>query len=442
MKNCGKKLLSLALAAAMSSCMVSAFANTVEITKVEVLSNASDATGMEFTKGENGFENVSLTPDQLLRVTVKLLNGNAAAAGDVTFLSNKADLGTETLGNENIQYVDQQTVGEDGTTTITFRPRTSIGTGAFIAKAGGTEVSAADSLNYEVKSADENMEMTLSSETIEAGGTVTVTLKSGETAVSNAEVKATAAGAADVMGTTDTSGSCTLTLATAGTYTISATAEGYTLKEAKTVAVTPKKTVDPDAAKNAINETFNSITSGSSEVSLSPSATIGEETHNISYEVKTNGKDKIEKTEDNKLKLKEGVFAAKVDITATIDTTSETKTVYLFKDENTTVAFGNLCLLSNTNGADAFKNQTDFQAAINENSAAVTASRAEALNAVLNGINTIDSSVRSAIDLDGNGEVTLSEYRMFKLLLNGDQSFTPEKFEEYRNNANSTNAEG
>ena len=49
MKNCGKKLLALALAAAMSGCMVSAFANTVSFESVQVIKSDGETVKATYT---------------------------------------------------------------------------------------------------------------------------------------------------------------------------------------------------------------------------------------------------------------------------------------------------------------------------------------------------------------------------------------------------------
>ena len=101
---------------------------------------------------------ITLTTAQLMRVTAVLKSGEANTAGEISFLSNISD--SQTLDNNTIQYVDQQTytAGENEVVTITFRPRTTInqgGIGTFVAKAGGTDVATAATFNYTVEVPEE-----------------------------------------------------------------------------------------------------------------------------------------------------------------------------------------------------------------------------------------------------------------------------------------------
>ena len=445
MKNCGKKILSVALAAAMSCSMISAFANTVSIESIKVLNNASDA-GTAADKSS-----VSLTPEQLLQVTVKLSpeSGATLSAGDITFLSYKpAEDGAEqVLDNTTIQYVDQQTatIAEDktnGTATITFRPRTGWGTGTFTAKAGGTDVTTAESFNYTVAEASKTMTMTADTQTITAGGSVVITLKDSDGApVDGAAVTATAENVTAVSGTTDSKGQCTLTFTTAGTYTISAVKDNYTLGGAITVQVnsasTSVPTEDVDSAKAGLENAIKNIpTNGKlSSITLPSNKVITDNNQNgyeIKYEISSNAAVQLT---GNELKLADNYFGAKVQLTAKLgDNVADTKTVYLFKEGVTedSISFGNIDMIADSEGNDAFANDTSF-AAIGSHD--YTAAAAEILNLAL-GRGNIANVPKGAVDINLDGTVTLAEYRMFKLLIDSSEAYyVPSNFAAARSSA-------
>lgn len=444
MKNCGKKILSVALAAAMSCSMISAFANTVSIESIKVLNNASDA-GTAADKSS-----VSLTPEQLLQVTVKLSpeSGATLSAGDITFLSYKpAEDGAEqVLDNTTIQYVDQQTTTIDnnaGTATITFRPRTGLGKGTFTAKAGGTDVTTAESFNYTVAEASKTMTMTADTQTITAGGSVVITLKDSDGApVDGAAVTATAENVTAASGTTDSKGQCTLTFTTAGTYTISAVKDNYTLGSTITVQVnsasTSVPTEDVDSAKAGLENAIKNIpTNGKlSSITLPSNKVITDNNQNgyeIKYEISSNAAVQLT---GNELKLADNYFGAKVQLTAKLgDNVADTKTVYLFKDGVTeeSISFGNIDMIAAADGSDAFGDDTSF-AAIDSNYD-YTAAAAEILNLAL-GRGNIANVPKGAVDINLDGNVTLAEYRMFKLLIDSSETYyVPSAFAAARSSA-------
>ncbi len=442
MKNCGKKILSVALAAAMSCSMISAFANTVSIESIKVLNNASDA-GTAADKSS-----VSLTPEQLLQVTVKLSpdSGATLSAGDITFLSYKGD-GT-TLDNTTIQYVDQQTTTIDnnaGTATITFRPRTGLGTGTFTAKAGGTDVSTADTFSYTVAEEDADMTMTLSNATVEAGGSITVTLASGETKIAGATVKATKSDDSTVVNAVESEakdGTYILTFATAGTYSVSVDkVEGYKQVAAQNVTVTAKTPTGPsdedkNNAQTGLDDAIGGISAkGAGELTLPEKVTTAgnSEGYTISYT--------IEDTKSNaeisggKLTLKEGKFGAKVQLKADLGNgVSNTKTVYLFATgtNEDSISFGNIDMIAAADGSDAFDDDTSFEAIGSHD---YTAAAAEILNLAL-GRGNIANVPKGAVDINLDGNVTLAEYRMFKLLIDSSETYyVPSAFAAARSSA-------
>lgn len=445
MKNCGKKILSVALAAAMSCSMISAFANTVSIESIKVLNNASDA-GTAADKSS-----VSLTPEQLLQVTVKLSPESDAtlSAGDITFLSYKpAEDGAEqVLDNTTIQYVDQQTTTIDnnaGTATITFRPRTGLGTGTFTAKAGGTDVSTADTFSYTVAEEDADMTMTLSNATVEAGGSITVTLASGEKKIVGATVKATKSDDSTVVNAVESEakvGTYILTFATAGTYSVSVDkVEGYKQVAAQNVTVTAKTPTGPsdedkNNAQNGLDNAIGNISKGTSEIDLPSTVTTTEKPdgYTISYTIEdTNSNAEIS---GGKLTLKEGKFGAKVQLKADLGNgVSNTKTVYLFATgtNEDSISFGNIDMIAAADGSDAFDDDTSFEAIGSHD---YTAAAAEILNLAL-GRGNIANVPKGAVDINLDGTVTLAEYRMFKLLIDSSEAYyVPSNFAAARSSA-------
>lgn len=442
MKNCGKKILSVALAAAMSCSMISAFANTVSIESIKVLNNASDA-GTAADKSS-----VSLTPEQLLQVTVKLSpdSGATLSAGDITFLSYKGD-GT-TLDNTTIQYVDQQTTTIDnnaGTATITFRPRTGLGKGTFTAKAGGTDVTTAESFNYTVAEEDADMTMTLSNATVEEGGSITVTLASGETKIVGATVKATKSNDSTVVNAVESEakdGTYILTFATAGTYSVSVDkVEGYKQVAAQNVTVTAKTPTGPsdedkNNAQTGLDDAIGGISAkGAGELTLPEKVTTAgnSEGYTISYTIEdTNSNAEIS---GGKLTLKEGKFGAKVQLKADLGNgVSNTKTVYLFATgtNEDSISFGNIDMIAAADGSDAFDDDTSFEAIGSHD---YTAAAAEILNLAL-GRGNIANVPKGAVDINLDGTVTLAEYRMFKLLIDSSEAYyVPSNFAAARSSA-------
>ncbi len=432
MKICGKKLIAgaAALAMAMACSPIGGFAaeNSVSITNIEILNDGSDTAVASYAPTDSG---IKLTTAQLMRVTAELKDSTPAnIAGEISFLSNCGGENV-TLDNSTIQYVDQQTY--DGTTavTITFRPRTTInngGIGTFVAKAGGTDVATAATFNYTVEAPKSNMTFTATTSTsIKPNQTVSFTLKDGETNVEGATVSAAVAGGTPINAVY-ADGVYTITFAEAGTYTVTATKEGYNTPTTITVSVVENTTVpeeEKEAVTNSLKEGLNGVEQGKAESTLPDKA--GE--YNISYTIDaTEGK--VNKT-GNKLSLADDVFAAKVIVNANIgETISEQKVIYLVRDNTKNISFGNLALISTAAGEDAFASTEKLNAA-SVDDVAKNAIKVEALNYALDRAVPI-SAIKSAIDYDMNNDVTLSEYRMLKLLFEGNENFTADKLTAQR----------
>lgn len=433
MKICGKKLLSLALAVVMSGCMVSAYANTVEITNVKVLSGSEDTTGTAFTKDGSGKFTGSLSPEQLLQVTVKLRGDSGAAigSGDVSFLSYASSVdaaeNSTALDNSTIQYVDQKTsdaVANENyrTATITFRPR--LGAGSFVAKAGGTDVSAADSFSYEVKAADVAITLDKESVSITEGDAAEFTI-TNESKPESVTVKN---GADDISGVSydKESGKISVSGLTVGNYTLTISAAGF-IDKSVTIAVAAKQEVTEDEKQKItedLNEKFTDIDKADASGTVTLPKTSNEK--EIIYTIKGDA----EINEDGVLSIKDNKFAAKVEVSARVGNTvvAENKVVYLVADPNALISYGNMDLKSSADGKDAF-GTTEMLNSLALTDADKLSLKAQGLNHVLRNTTPI-KAIQSSLDYDMDGTITLSEYRMFKLMLEGSGDFTPEKLND------------
>lgn len=441
MKICGKKLIAgaAALAMAMACSPIGGFAaeNSVSITKVEILNDGTETAVAKTVENPTAAtEGITLTTAQLMRVTAVLKSGEANTAGEISFLSNIN--GSETLDNSTIQYVDQQTytAGENEVVTITFRPRTTIGQsgiGTFVAKAGGTDVATAATFNYSVAEAKKDMTFAATTSTsIAPNGTVSFTLKEGEANVEGAEVKAVSGETTYPAAYAD--GMYTITFAAVGTYSVTATKEGYNTPTAITVNVVENTTV-PDEDKPVVEENLSNALNGIAQGGLSavlPGQAAGTgANYDIAYTVSAPEGKATYSEADKTITLNDGVFAAKVTVTANIGgTINEQKVIYLVRDASTNIYFGNLALISTTAGEDAFAS-TEKLTAANVDDVAKNAIKVEALNYALDRAVPI-SAIKSAIDYDMNNDVTLSEYRMLKLLFEGNENFTADKLTAQR----------
>lgn len=443
MKICGKKLIAgaAALAMAMACSPIGGFAaeNSVSITKVEILNDGTETAVAKTVENPTAAtEGITLTTAQLMRVTAVLKSGEANTAGEISFLSNIN--GSETLDNSTIQYVDQQTytADENEVVTITFRPRTTIGQsgiGTFVAKAGGTDVATAATFNYTVEAPKSNMTFTATTSTsIKPGQSVSFSLKDGAENVIGATIQAKNGDMVYNAMYDESTGLYTITFAAAGAYTVTATKDGYNTPTTITVSVVENTTV-PDEDKPVVEENLSNALNGIAQGGLSaalPGQAAGTgANYDIAYTVSAPEGKATYNEADKTITLNDGVFAAKVTVTANIGgTISEQKVIYLVRDASTNISFGNLALISTTAGEDAFASTEKLNAA-SVDDVAKNAIKVEALNYALDRAVPI-SVIKSAIDYDMNNDVTLSEYRMLKLLFEGNENFTADKLTAQR----------
>ena len=448
MKKRGKKLLAGAAALAMSCSMVTGWANGVEIVDVKVLNSATDE-GTSFKNAEGVIENVKLNTEQMLQVTVKLTNGAtenpAVAAGDVTFLSN-IDGESVTLNNSTIQYVDQQTASKtDGTATITFRPRTTVGTagvGSFVAKAGGTDVTTTAGFNYTVVAPSVPLTASIGGAITEGNDAViTLTVPEGKNMPTAVTVKDGETVLETGISYDSTAKTLTVSNLKPGTHNLTISADGYVSTSVQVVVESAEVIVDSGdtgSVTTGIQNNLAGMTPSNGSVKLPTGTVTGSGTntnYNVSYTVTTPDESKIVRDADGTISLAtvgEGenakkVFAAKITVTASVGTTNpitSKKDIYLVAEGTEQIAFGNLGLISTETGTDAFETQANINALEND---VKTELKANVLNYALDRRDhaaDLGDVVKSAVDYDLNGDVTLSEYRMLKLMLEGTEGFT------------------
>lgn len=171
-----KKILSAVIACSMLSGTASVFAeNVVKVTKVEVL--GGDGTAVETYTDD--LTDIKLTPEQMLQVTLNVESTEENQSDKAVFVSFLSYMTEGTLSNDTVQYVAQR-LAENGSATIKFRPRASLGEGTFAAKSGATDAKTAAVFNYEVKTADKIITLTGKKNSIKANSTEDATFVIGD----------------------------------------------------------------------------------------------------------------------------------------------------------------------------------------------------------------------------------------------------------------------
>lgn len=447
MKKTFKRFLACFAALAILCSMVTVFAdpvNTVDIEKVEVLTEGSETT----VSYENDLStrDITLTQEQLLKVTISLKNSEDVALneGDITFLSYTNGTDTSDLSDDNIQYIDQGSVAtaENNKVIVTFRPRVTLDTGTFVAKAGGTDAEV-DSFTYTVTEAEKNLVLTSTCGPItpsEGDATFTVAVED-----SSAAPEGLTSVKIDGNDVDYTYAEGILTIANAnvgavGTHSVVVTATGYKASNAATYTVsappsapiTPDQAGDAQAALDKIEFAPEVQGDGTSVIEIPDSVNIGPEdapVHaDVVSKVTVNTNDGAVAYDEATGKItynpeaENAHFVSKVVITTTIkgengnDVTSK-KTVYLTPNENTTAAFGNFAVIADANGDDAFTTDEKLAAADDNE---INNARVEALNITL-GRQNMDTVFKAedTLDYDQDGYFVLAEYRIIKLMFEG-----------------------
>lgn len=440
-------------ALAMVCMAVPGFAeNSTSFEQVRVLDNESNVM-KTYTAEQIAAGGVSLSPGQLLEVTVKLSGeeDEYLDGAQATFLSHLVLGEEDSLDNTTIQYVDQDTIDEDGTIVVKFRPRTTIGTdglGSFVAMAGGTDVATANTFNYTVKEADKIISMSITSgeEMFSNDLTNIVITISGDNGVPAGltEVKIDDTTVPDTGYTYD-SETGTLTILAASLagdvddHSISIAADGFIAPTPVTYVVNQRQNAtieNPEDSKDALDDMTIGDLDDNYTVTLPSAVEVDGDSQSVAYTL-PEGAALPDGVSMNKNKLTldhETRFAAKVVLNASVGVDSEgnpvavQKTVYLIP-KNTTISYGNVGLFADANGEDAFADDDAYRAAIaaTGNEKEILANRAIALNFALGrGDKNKDvPQFDETLDYDKDGKLVLAEYRIFKLMMGGADGYAP-----------------
>lgn len=453
----------------MSFSMVTGWANTAEIISVLKNDAAVDLT-----------QSFEVTPNDVVEVKVKITDGADPAAVleavEATFLTYKYNTdgtdGALLLDNTTIQYVDQQTTAKavdsegnatgDAYATFTFRPRMNgealLLSGAHTAMVGGTAVDLPTPFSYTVAEAKIDMTVTGDTKAYIQGNTsntaFTLNLASDVTPskVMLGSVELTASDYTYESGTLTILATYLNTLAVTEntSYALVVSATGYndgTLAQAITINALAADEVPVDK-QTEVNDALKEITigNGRSEIELPTVQAAG---YDVSYAIV--GEAEGVSISDGKLVLNTSVKPfAKVDVqvyAGTGEACKDVKTVYLIPEPEK-VGFGNIGL--HTAGiADPFVydseiTQDQFMEKVNAlDSTAKANDLATALNIVLYDRQAdIDAlpHFESALDYVKDGKLTLAEYRIYKLMMEGNSVHTFEAVNTSRANYNNTTA--
>ncbi len=446
MKFLGKKISAcVVLVAMLCTIAVTGFATTdVAITQVQVLSNDGTAFGDPVTNFENP---ITISDDKLLQVTI-----TAPANKDVSFISYEISATAETLGDDTIQYIEQDSLAEDGNLIFTFRPRQIEGTN-FIAKVGAKDIEPI-SFTYNVVASAPALSINAVDPNAESGrvdDTVKFTIASSDSILPTAEALNVYIDYADEQsvalakdGSAYTYNSTTgeieilnSAVGSVGNHTVTVSAEGYNMPaiaanyEVTAFVESPIEGEEEEkAAQDAVNNIVHTVEKldGYQKINMADTViTIDEEagkTVTVKHTFNYDNNDVALTVQDGKLVYDESArekFASKVTITSAVvgdDDVSKTETVYFIPDD-VQISFGNLTAIAKSDDpmADAF--------ASDEGIAAIsTGDKSDALTIALNvtmGRGTFNDVARATdtIDYVKDGKFVLAEYRIIKLLMDG-----------------------
>ena len=410
--------------------------NKTSVKKIEIL----DTTGANILNTYTDTNaNITLDPSNLMQVTIKLSDAadNAVNGGQVTFLSSKD---VQALDNTNIQYIDQKTSSaENGTVTVRFRPRATVGQGAFVARAGGENVTELASFTYTVQEAAKAMTLNGVNASVvkDSGVAATFTLVANPLPAAD-KITVTV----DDTKTTDytydaTTGAFAITNASAypvgDNHNVTISADGYIAASAAFAVTEPEVVIQPGDEK-LVEDALDTITATPSAegTSVTLPATVTEKNYPVTYALASENNN-VSLT-GNTLTLTGSAFAARATVTAKVGTMEMQKTVYIVPTGKT-VSFGNIGLFTNGEGEDAFTNDPDFEAVLGgDNAEELKRERAVALSLALNKVEKDNLNGRlptfETLDYDENGTITLAEYRVFKLMTAG--TYKPSAIAEAR----------
>ncbi len=440
------KLLSIAaVVIVLSVAMTMATAaNSLTISKVEVLNDDGVAVESYGTADLNTAD-INVQASQILSVTVTMTDGaetpaavsNAAA----TFLSYLEGSETE-LSNDTIQFIDQVNTNRDGSVTFAFRPRTSLAKGDYVAKAGGADVASVAEFSYSFSEDLPNMNVSdvapafQKTQAPEAGITFSIKAESGGNSVTPSAPTTVRLGGTALTSSdysySESEGQLTINKAKldtlgVGTYTLIISCPNYNQK-VLTNAVTVNALQITEGDAESVTENLDSVVTAPTEKtdSITVATTVagaeGGNTYDLVYEVTGNAT-----MDGDTISLNEGVDFAKVVVEVNVEGSSTavtTKTIYLYSEDAPAPTFGNVGLHT-TGGSDAFKaveNQEDFVSMLEAyGESNKLADIATALNIAINNDKAEElPHFADALDFDRDGDFTLAEYRIYKLMMDGD----------------------
>lgn len=435
----------MALAAALTlscSMMMGYAANTAAITKVTITNTpvSGEPTTTEVTlsdaKDPNG-KLAHVTEADLINVTIKIADAGSAAAvqnAEATFFSFLNQQGIA-LDNSTIQFVDQKTTGEDGTVTVSFRPRPSMAEGVYVAKAGGTDVAAPDAVYFTTAAAlvqpslAEAAEITLNESGSDAVFTISSYTEAWKTAISAVKL-----GAGDVSNPLSSEqytiapggeGTATLTIPNnvfkaAGLHTVTIEATDYQPVTANVTVKEPAPVVDAELqeALNALEVPANI----SQTTTLPAQVTTSTKTYDLVWSYEGGSADL---TGSGNTVTYNGTGMASLKATASVANSaySKTFTIYAY---TAVPSFGNVTAITNEGGEDVFASTALLAAAkeVPELQTKLNEAVAVALNVVLGRQDAASiAGGADTLDFDKDGTVELSEYRIFKLMVDGAEGF-------------------
>lgn len=431
--------MALAAALALSCSMMMGYAagNTAEIvsvTAVRTLPGGGTET-IEIDKGATPSAGTltQVSEADLITVTIKLTAGaDPVKAAEATFFSFLNESGT--LDNTTIQFVDQKTTGDDGTVAVTFRPRAGLAKAVYAAKAGGTDVAEPAGFYYTTAAALVQPTITPAAQEIESDGNAEFTISNYSTAWNE-----TAGFAVKVGGNVLQSGGYQLTPGAEGVATLTIYNQAFqqganqvtiesTDYKPLTAAVTVKAAapVVDDQLQEALNNLDVPSNISASVTTLPPTVTTDTKTYDVVWTYEGGLADHLTGSGNVvTFNTGSGKFSIALKATASVANSAYSKTFTIYAVEGKP-SFGNVIGISDANGADVFASTSSLTTAKEnpELKAQIDVAVATALNVAL-GRQTAETLAGGAatLDFDGDKTIALSEYRIFKLMVDGADGF-------------------
>ena len=445
MKKNTKRVLALIAATVMSCTMVTGFANTASITKVEVLNTDGTAVLWSYEGAALTDATINANASNLVKVYTQITDGAETPAPvsaiESTFLSHLS--GASELNNTNIMFVDQKTTGEDGTAVYTFRPRATSGENfvngqVYVAKTGGEGVAAADEKSYTVGTVAINWTIAATNNNVEIGATDAIVyniLLPANAVAMPAAVTVKIDGTAIETYTYDATNK---TLSITGynsanestepvTHAVTVEASGYTTLSTNYVVKAKEVVVDPivpgdeekveEGVKDSLGTSVNpTVVGDTGTVELSSGSIAGTGTsYNVTYSLV--GASEAASINDNVVtydftKMGDGVIAETVTVKASVGSKESTKKFHFIKP-SVKLAFGNINAATDNGGkVDVFASQEGVASVTDDD---VTYIRAQVLNIVYNQEKKDGAAQwKETLDYDKDDKVSIGEYYIIK----------------------------